>query len=242
MTLKSFLILIIVSFNIAYADEIKIAAASRTGRYYLEAAKICDQLTRKTKYVCSIIETAGSIENLELITNKKVDIAIVQANVFQPVQHATIYKEILYIEPLVILGAKDMKLALIDGFDKPLMVNKKSGAYSVLKDFGINFLPIDSDDDALCKDTRLAYKAVVTDYSRDLHIKISSCNLYPYNFSDKDYKALTSILSRTAYHKVIVDKKYYGQEFNTIGVAVSIVMSNNLKNNLIKLGIELGYN
>lgn len=78
------ILLIIFSFYITskfiqepVKKELTIAAGSKNGEYYKIALQY-KELLKKEKVKLNIIETNGSIENLELLKNKKVDLAFIQ--------------------------------------------------------------------------------------------------------------------------------------------------------------------
>lgn len=80
--------------------EITIATGSKSGRYYETALKY-KELLEKEKVTVNIINTTGSIENLELVQQNKVDIAFVQNGSIKDTTNiealASVYNEPLWI-------------------------------------------------------------------------------------------------------------------------------------------------
>ncbi|GGD32105.1 hypothetical protein GCM10012288_02550 [Malaciobacter pacificus] len=80
--------------------EITIATGSKSGQYYETALKY-KELLEKEKVKVNIINTSGSIENLELIQSNKVDIAFVQNGSIKNSSNiealASVYNEPLWI-------------------------------------------------------------------------------------------------------------------------------------------------
>ncbi len=101
------LIFIIASFYITAQfikpspkKEITIATGSKSGQYYQTALKY-KELLEKEKVTVNIINTSGSIENLELIQENKADIAFVQNGSVKDTKDiealASVYNEPLWI-------------------------------------------------------------------------------------------------------------------------------------------------
>jgi uncharacterized protein len=91
-------------------NKITIATASAQGSYFAFAEKY-RQLFAKEKIELKILETSGSVENLKLLADKKVDVAFLQGGVGR----AETYPELkglasLYLEPLWIFVKKDLKV------------------------------------------------------------------------------------------------------------------------------------
>jgi TRAP transporter TAXI family solute receptor len=80
--------------------EITIATGSKSGQYYETALKY-KELLEKEKVKVNIINTSGSIENLELVQSNKVDIAFVQNGSIKNSSNiealASVYNEPLWI-------------------------------------------------------------------------------------------------------------------------------------------------
>lgn len=107
------ILLIILSFYITFQfvqpspkKEITIATGSIDGEYYQTALKY-KELLEKEKVKVNIINTSGSIENLELIENDKVDIAFVQNGTIKDEKNIQTIASIYY-EPLWIFYNKNI--------------------------------------------------------------------------------------------------------------------------------------
>ena len=108
--------------------EITIATGSKTGEYYNTALKY-KELLEKEKVTVNIIETNGSIENLELLNDKKVDIAFVQNGTIKDDKNIEILSSI-YFEPLWIFYNKNIQnpTYIKDFLDKKISIGSlKSG-------------------------------------------------------------------------------------------------------------------
>jgi len=80
--------------------EITIATGGKNGNYY-KTALIYKKLLEKQHLKVNIINTAGSVENIELVKNHKVDFAFVQAGIIEEKDKNKIYSlASLYYEPL----------------------------------------------------------------------------------------------------------------------------------------------
>jgi TRAP-type uncharacterized transport system substrate-binding protein len=80
--------------------ELTIATGPEDGEYY-KTALIYKELLEKQKVKINIVTSNGSIENIKLLNEKKVDIAFVQ-NGIEPLNNQTNLKAIasIYYEPL----------------------------------------------------------------------------------------------------------------------------------------------
>ena len=78
--------------------EITIATGSKSGQYYQTALKY-KELLEKEKVKVNIINSSGSIENIQLLNEKKVDIAFIQNGVIEKSQNLESLAS-LYYEPL----------------------------------------------------------------------------------------------------------------------------------------------
>ncbi|NPA60435.1 MAG: ABC transporter substrate-binding protein [Epsilonproteobacteria bacterium] len=80
--------------------ELSIATGSATQNYYQTALKY-KELLAKQNVKLNIVQTSGSIENLALLHNSKVDIAFIQSGVIDAKQHKNIQSlASVYYEPL----------------------------------------------------------------------------------------------------------------------------------------------
>ena len=125
--------------------EITIATGSIDGEYY-KTALLYKELLEKEKVKVNIINTSGSIENLELIEQNKVDIAFVQNGTITKEKNTEVIASIYY-EPLWIFYNKKInKIDYIkDMANKKIAIgSKKSGtenlALEILNTNGVNYL------------------------------------------------------------------------------------------------------
>ena len=80
--------------------EITIATGGKAGNYY-KTALIYKDLLEKENVKVNILNTAGSVENIKLIKNKKADFAFVQSGIIDQKDKSSIFSlASLYYEPL----------------------------------------------------------------------------------------------------------------------------------------------
>lgn len=126
--------------------EITIATGSKTGEYYNTALKY-KELLEKEKVKVNIIETNGSIENLELLNNKKVDIAFVQNGTIDANNNIEVLSSI-YFEPLWIFYNKNIQnpIYIKDFLNKKISIgSSKSGTENLALEI-LNINGIDSNN------------------------------------------------------------------------------------------------
>ena len=126
--------------------EITIATGSKTGEYYNTALKY-KELLEKEKVKVNIIETNGSIENLELLNNKKVDIAFVQNGTINNYYNLEILSSI-YFEPLWFFYNKNIQnpTYIKDFLNKKISIgSSKSGTENLALEI-LNINGIDSNN------------------------------------------------------------------------------------------------
>lgn len=126
--------------------EITIATGSKTGEYYNTALKY-KELLEKEKVKVNIIETNGSIENIELLNNKKVDIAFVQNGTINANNNIEVLSSI-YFEPLWIFYNKNIQnpTYIKDFLNKKISIGSlKSGTENLALEI-LNINGIDSNN------------------------------------------------------------------------------------------------
>ncbi len=107
--LKTFLpalIIIVVAFMLAYQfvdpappDTLTLSAGSKKGAYYAHAESYRDYLKQRGITV-HILESAGSLENVDLLTQNKADVAFVQSGIANPENSKLASLGSMYYEPL----------------------------------------------------------------------------------------------------------------------------------------------
>lgn len=146
------LLLVIASFYLtskfiepSSKKEITIATGSIDGEYYQTALKY-KEILEKQKVKVNILTSNGSMENIQLLNDKKADIAFIQ-NGIDELKEQTHIKAIasIYYEPLWIFYKNDTYKMdyLIQLISKKISIGKeKSGtedlALKILNDNGIN--------------------------------------------------------------------------------------------------------
>ena len=148
-----YLLLTLFLFDFLLAKDIVIATGSKSGNYY-KVGKELNKTLYKGK--AKVINTQGSVENLLLIAEKKVDLAITQADALDFLdifyqstgQSSEDFVKIvseLYTETLHIVVSKNSKIKTINDLNGKVMVagGKKSGssvtAGFIEKNFNIEF-------------------------------------------------------------------------------------------------------
>lgn len=113
---------------------ITIATGSVNGEYYQTALKY-KQILKKQKVKVNIVTTSGSLENLELLEKKKVDIAFIQNGIIQKTPDIQALASIYY-EPLLVFYRNLKKADYITDFQKKQISigSKKSGTYYLAKE------------------------------------------------------------------------------------------------------------
>lgn len=129
-------------------DTVRIATAGQDGAYYA-FAKEYQQYFREQKIDLQIIPTSGSVENLELLADNRVEIAFIQGGVGRREQYPEFEGlAALYLEPLFVFARRDIQIrTLLDLKGKRLAIGPEgSGTRSiVLQLLQDNHLSFDED-------------------------------------------------------------------------------------------------
>ena len=253
------LLLIIASFYFtskfiqpSVKKEITIATGSIDGEYYKTALQY-KELLEKQKVKVNIVTSNGSLENIELLNEKKVDIAFVQ-NGIEIVKNENNLQAIasVYYEPLWIFYKNDTYKMdyLIQLISKKISIGKeKSGtedlALKILNDNGINK-----------KNSQLLYNS--TQEAKDLLIKgeidamfiVSSPNSNVIKellenpdislFSFKRAKAYSrkySFLEATPIYEGTIDlyKNLPSQDINLLSTTANLIVRDDFSDELTRL-------
>lgn len=119
--------------------EITIATGSKSGQYYQTALKY-KELLEKEKVKVNIVTSTGSIENIKLLEEKKVDVAFVQNGVIEKSENLESLASIYY-EPLWIFYNTNIKnLSYIQDLENKKIAIGEEG--SGTKDLALNILNI----------------------------------------------------------------------------------------------------
>lgn len=125
--------------------EITIATGSKSGNYYKTALEY-KKLLEKEKVTVNIINSAGSIENIQLLKDKKADIAFIQNGTISN-ENSKGIKSLasIYYEPLWVFYKNEGFMAdyLIQFYSKKISIGKQGSgtrdlASSILTDNGID--------------------------------------------------------------------------------------------------------
>lgn len=145
------LLLILVGFVLAYQfvkpappSQIQIATGQNEGAYYLFAQRY-KALLKQEKIQLKIVNTAGSVENIGLLENQKVDIAFVQGGTASAAQSDDLLSlGSLYFEPIWVFHRKQLVLSnLTDLLNKKIAIGPEGSgtralAIQLLQDNEIN--------------------------------------------------------------------------------------------------------
>ncbi|MGA1939715.1 TAXI family TRAP transporter solute-binding subunit [Arcobacter sp. YIC-310] len=118
--------------------EITIATGSKTGQYYETALKY-KELLEKEKVKVNIINTTGSIENIKLLNDQKVDVAFIQNGTLEKAENLEALASIYY-EPLwIFYNNKNTISYMQDLTGKKIAIGQKG---SGTKDLALDILNI----------------------------------------------------------------------------------------------------
>lgn len=118
--------------------EITIATGSKTGQYYETALKY-KELLEKEKVKVNIINTTGSIENIKLLNDQKVDVAFIQNGTLEKAENLEALASIYY-EPLwIFYNNKNTISYMQDLMGKKIAIGQKG---SGTKDLALDILNI----------------------------------------------------------------------------------------------------
>ncbi|MFK2822772.1 TAXI family TRAP transporter solute-binding subunit [Arcobacter sp. YIC-80] len=118
--------------------EITIATGSKTGQYYETALKY-KELLEKEKVKVNIINTTGSIENIKLLNDQKVDVAFIQNGTLENAENLEALASIYY-EPLwIFYNNKNTISYMQDLMGKKIEIGQKG---SGTKDLALDILNI----------------------------------------------------------------------------------------------------
>ena len=140
--LKTFLpalILTVAAFMLAYQfvdpappDTVTLSAGSKEGAYYTYALAYRDYLKQRGITV-NILESAGSLENVERLTQGKADVAFVQSGIADPETSNLASLGSLYYEPLwVFVRAKTQIKSLIEMEGKSIAIGPQGSGTRML--------------------------------------------------------------------------------------------------------------
>jgi len=215
--------------NPNYKENFIIATGSRGGNYYKTGKFIAHKYNEyQNKYRFQIIETNGSVENIELLKNNAVDFALVQRDILlknlydedQGTKNVTVITP-LFQEKLWIYykGDKDLNIKKLDSFSNLKnkiigFTNKKGSTYDIYKKT-VRFLNIDISG---IKEIDNNYNKLISDFKNDsIHLLLtfslplealdSLPGVHKMYLSEKDAKFLEQRLPNL-YMTEIGDSKY----------------------------------
>lgn len=149
------ILLIVVAFYITFQfvqpspkKEITIATGSENGQYYQTALEY-KKLLEKEKVKVNIINTSGSIENIKLLEEKKVDIAFIQNGTIKENNNFEALASIYY-EPLwIFYNNKIGDINYVHGlYDRKISIGQKG---SGTRDLSLEILKINGIDETNSK-------------------------------------------------------------------------------------------
>lgn len=152
--LKTFLpalLLLLIGFVVAYQfvdpappTTLTITAGSKQGAYYAYAEKYRDYLQQRG-ITLNVLESAGSLENVQRLEQGKADVAFVQSGIAEPEQQGALLSlGSMYYEPLWLFSRKGLKISSLNALKKRKIAIGAEGsgtrvlALQLLKENGIN--------------------------------------------------------------------------------------------------------
>lgn len=202
------------------STSIKIASGQSAGLYYKTAATLCLVLEKELKKSCEVVITSGSIENLKLLEQGKVDYALVQENLIGSYQK--IHR--LYSEYLFILYKGKPVSSIRDVLSKHSSIDKNSGTYSIIQSVleelklqsfsNGSTIDLKSSFDGFCfnsSEVNLYNMGYPSDLIETTLLQCSNINIY--SFSVEESSKLSNARSI----------KYLGKAINTVKTDVYLV-------------------
>ena len=229
--------------------EITIATGSKQGQYYQTALKY-KELLKKENVKVNIINTTGSMQNIELLESKKVDIGFIQNGILT---HDSLLETIasIYYEPLWLFYNNSLDIKYIkDLKNKTISLGQngsgtKNLSSEIIKLNGLNkkntnLLYLSSQDSyTKIKEQKIDAAFFVVSHESKLIKKIlKDKNISAFSFSRaKAYsKKLPFLHALTIYEGSInLQKNIPSKDFNLISTTATLVANKNLPEELIRL-------
>jgi len=253
------ILLIIASFYITSQfiqpspkKEFTIATGSKEGQYY-KTALLYKKILEKEKVKVNIITTSGSIENLQLLQENKVDVAFVQNGMTlnEKQEHLKALASIYY-EPLwVFYKSKDYKMDyIVQLTSKKISVGVEGSgtnhlALQILKDNGINnensILESHSSSDAkelLLKDKIDAMFVVGSPNSKTIKELLNNSSINAFSFKRaKAYSRKYSYLEPLPLYEGTIDlyRNIPYSNVNLLATTATLVINDRLSEELTRL-------
>ena len=235
--------------------DLTIAAGQKDGEYYKTALKY-KKLLEKEKVKLNIIETNGSLENLELLKNKKVDLAFIQ-NGIQKLEEVKDISSLgnIYYEPLwVFYKNKNYQVSyLVEFTSKKISIGlKDSGsndlALRLLNDNGINnknssLLNLSNEDafKDLKEDKIDVMFFVASSNSKLVHTLLDDPSIHVLNIKrSQAYSRKYEFIEDLTLYEGTIDlyKNIPYDNIKLLSTSASIVVNNNVADELIRLFLK----
>ncbi|MGM0518804.1 MAG: TAXI family TRAP transporter solute-binding subunit [Campylobacterota bacterium] len=229
--------------------EITIATGSKNGQYYQTALKY-KEILKKEDVKVNIINTNGSIENIELLKSKKADVAFVQNGILKQKTHLQTIAAIYY-EPLWLFYNSKQKVNYVKELkNKTISIGQigsgtKSLSEQIIKLNGINknntnllYLSSKESYDKIKKDEIDAAFFAVSQESKLIRELLEDEDIKVLSFSRaRAYsKKLNFLHALTIYEGSInLKKNIPNRDFNLISTTATLVINDNLPDELIRL-------
>ena len=144
--------------------ELSIASGPKTGTYYKIALQY-KELLKKQKVKLTIIETTGSLENIKVLKNKKVDLAFMQNGAIQDEDNSNISSlGNIYYEPLwVFYKNENYRISyLVELTSKKISIGVQNSGTNHLSSLLLNQNGINSNNSKLLTfDTKTSYEKLL---------------------------------------------------------------------------------
>ncbi len=231
--------------------ELTIAAASSDGAYFTFAQQYKKQFA-KENIELTVLETSGSVENLELLKKGKVDVAFVQGGIAKGSDLPTLKGlASLYLEPLLIFTRKEAKITTIQELAGkhlaigPVGSGTRAIALQILADNklyekDLNLLPLGGKDAApLLMDDQIDALFIVTQVGtesiQDLFLN-NDIELMDIQRAES-YTRLHNFLSHIMLHEGVIDMaaNIPDKSINLIAPAATLVIHEDLHPALVDL-------
>lgn len=234
----SIVILVLFLTSCGSKTKISIGTGSKAGNYYSYATNLGDAVEDDSKYSLKVVETAGSRENLNLLSEGKLDMALVQSDILKDSTLEGFHTVTsLYVESIqVIVPAGSSITSINDLRGKKVSIGEvDGGTISNAKDV-LNAYSIDESEMTVSNLSFTASTEALKNGLIDAFFMTSSyptkslvdlANNYSFRFLNVDY----SLLDNTRYEKSVIPAGTYAgqtEAIETIGVSCILVASDKL--------------
>jgi TRAP transporter TAXI family solute receptor len=217
----------------SFAMPIKIGTGDKNLYFYNLGLSICQEIAKEKSVPCEVVPTKGSIENLILLKNKKIDIALVQSDILWMAQNNELDEKFSNFDDIADIDEIE-ELAKLQLFI--LSNNTDIHNFSDLKGKKVNFGPINSglrgtmlylakkfdislsntkimdlpaskQTENFCKNELDAMAFILPSDSKVITETLTKCPMHFVTFSESEINQLIKL--PIGYQKVIIPEKTY---------------------------------